>query len=251
MSGAYVVLTLERTGSNLLCDALAGTGAVGPADEWFGRSRLHELAVATGTAAPESTPEAPALVSFDAYVQAIARRSAVGDVYGVKLHRYQYERLVAEGHATTPLDVVPEDRRDDVRWILLTRGDKDRQAISAYVAQQSGVYALPVDEPVRTVRHATPYWGDEAADVVTQLDRIRATIDFHERAWQEWIAESGMPVLATTYEELVGEYERTVREVLAYVAGTETDHVPPPRLRMQRDDRTDELLRLWRGETRP
>jgi hypothetical protein len=61
---AYLILTLERTGSGLLCDTLERTGRLGTPYELFGAPYIHGRSTEFGIAAVDSTPESPRPTSF-------------------------------------------------------------------------------------------------------------------------------------------------------------------------------------------
>lgn len=254
---AYLVLTVERTGSNLLCDALARTHRAGQPQEWFGYTDLHERALAAGAAAADSCLDSPKLISLPFYVGAIAARHSYGGVFGAKVHRYQFLQLERDRLADSPLDLLPHARRDDAQLVLLTRNDRPRQAISILMAQATGVYAVSAErEEAKLPDHVEPPRRDirldSPKDLVETLDGILASIVEHEQGWRDWCRGSGLDVLELSYEALCDDYPEAVDRVMRHVTGAGVDPraVPKPRLGMQRGEETERLLSLWTGHSR-
>ena len=230
---AYLILSLERTGSGLLCDALRRTGRLGTPSELFGADALH--------------PATP----FPDYVDRIARQTTSGGVFGAKVHRNQYRELERAGNVTSPLDLVPTHCRRDARMVLLRREDRERQAISILLARGTGVWALADGDDTPVTLPADPHWlsrlHETPDDLSATLDEITATILDEARAWQDWLELANPDALHITYENLVDDYAATVVRVARHVAGVtlNPEDVPPARSRKQGDERTESMLRSW------
>jgi LPS sulfotransferase NodH len=249
---AYLILTLERTGSGLLCDALERTGQLGTPYELFGAD-IHHRAMELGVAAADSPPGSPLPVLLPAYVDVIARQTMSGGVFGAKVHRNQYRELERSGSVTSPLDLVPGDCRSTARMVLLTRDDRERQAISVLLARGTGVWGqVEDDDAPEMVVAADPHWvarlNAPPERLCATLDEILETIVDEELGWSQWLATAGVDTLGITYEDLCEDYVGTVARVALHVAGVVLDPADVPRVRSvkQADERTENLLRLWR-----
>jgi LPS sulfotransferase NodH len=247
---SYLMATLERTGSSLLADAITRTGVAGDPEEWFGYSKLRVLASGLQNVSGDSHRDSPGIASFRSYVSEIAaKRASFNGVFGVKVHWFQFERLLAEGWVRTPEDLFPPDAPLTTRSVIsLTRDDVRRQAISIYRAEQTGVYVLHEDGRASMSRHGLPVWEPEPSDeTFRELDYILGSIRRHEQAWDAWFSITDIPVLRLRYEDLVTQYQASVRRAIVHVTGSDEPlaDVPEPRLAVQRDASTEELLSCW------
>jgi LPS sulfotransferase NodH len=165
------------------------------------------------------------------------------------VHWYQFERLLGEGWLRTPEDLFPADAAPASRSVIsLTRDDVRRQAISIYRAEQTGIYALHQDGKASASRHDFPVWAPELCDeTFRRLDYILGSIRRHEQAWGAWFSATNIPVLRLRYEDLITEYQASVRHAISHVTGSNEAlaDVPEPRLAVQRDAQTEELLSCW------
>jgi LPS sulfotransferase NodH len=249
---AYLILTLERTGSNLLCRALQRIPGAGVPREWFGYAGLHAQAEFAGVASPASTPDAPVLTSLQEYIQAVSTLTSPDNVFGAKVHRYQFLRLERDGLAASPLDLLPFDSHQTARLVFLTRIDRQRQAVSTLLARRTGVYAVnhqgdPL--PPKSTLPRLENEDDSPRALRKALDDILAEIVEHEQAWECWCETCGLPVLSVSYEALCADYAGTVADVYTHVTDVEVGRnaIPEQDLRIQRSEQTERLLRLWRG----
>ena len=253
---AYLIVTLERTGSNLLCHGLGRIPGGGIPEEWFGYTDLHARAEEVGATLPGSTMEAPELTSLQRYVGAIAARQVSRNgAFGSKVHRYQYARLEGDGLAADPLDLLPAERRDDARLVLLTRKDRRRQAISTFLARNTGVYAHTLEEDGSGLKvHKNPYWPgpqvDPAEDPAPALDAILTQIVADEEGWRRWCEGCGRRCSRVTLCPScvrAEDYAETVARATARVAGLEVDPdaVPGRVFQRQGGEDNERLLRLW------
>lgn len=251
---AYIVACLERTGSNLLCRALRDTGRLGDPDEWLGRSKLHDRLVAAGLNASGSTSAYPQPRDFAEYVAMLGSSTTSCGVFGVKVHWYQMSAAMADGWVRGLPDVVPSTARGQMTVVRLRRADRVAQAVSIYLAQQTGIYVLPADGSRHNpVRHERPYWGEQAAaDVNGELSQIMASIHQSEQAWDEHLTRLDVPVLSVEYESIVADYVTTVREVVDFVGGGDIGEsdVPRPSTLRQANELNDRLAANYREHVR-
>jgi GT2 family glycosyltransferase/LPS sulfotransferase NodH len=182
----------------------------------------------------------------DAAAEAVLQRMlATGTtdngVFGAKLHRLQYASL---------LDLL----RD-------ATGDQDGDEISLLTSVFPGLTLVHHDRLDRLGQAlswhralATDNWWHVRGlrdiraedDLVLDIDRVRVLerrLRADDAAWTELFRRSGLPIVRSTYEDLVGDYEGTVRRLVAAVAGTPGALVPPPNL-IRQSDRTTERWRV-------
>src|SRR5438045_4129167 len=89
---SYMICATPRSGSSLLCELLAGSGAAGAPEEYFGPLRMAGLQEEWGVAA------------LDRYVAELrARRSGANGVFGFKTHFTQLRGALGRVEAVTEL----------------------------------------------------------------------------------------------------------------------------------------------------
>ncbi len=226
----YVIASVPRSGSTLLCRLLWDTGRVGAPKEYLNPMQLRDWEVRLGArrrdraaAAALRGPLVGALagrVGWDearlrAHLTRVRDRRSSGGWFGLKLHHHHLLRWFPDGDVTRVLGPV--------RWIRIRRGDRLGQAVSWARALQTGQWAhwqRPLLPPVYS------RWA---------IERRRAAIDAGEAGWDRILDRED--VLEVTFEELTDAPEATLRRVLAAlaVADAATMRLPPPPTRRQAD----------------
>jgi LPS sulfotransferase NodH len=209
---SYVICSLPRSGSSLLCEMLANTLRAGMPAEYFRPDRVSMLM------------RRWCVETFDDYLHALLeRKTSPNGVFGMKMHWGQFEAIEDRDFAT----LFP-----NLRFLEIRREDRLRQAVSLVRAHQTGWWAS--DMPPRAQRPAV-FDRDEIARRVTQIER-------QETAWSEVFERYGIVPRRLTYEELAATPEGTARTALEFL-GVE---LPPGfdfELRMER--LADELSEQW------
>jgi LPS sulfotransferase NodH len=126
---------------------------------------------------------------------------------------------------------------DLLEWILpnptfvyLTRRDRIRQAVSAFIAKETGVFRSLPESSGAPGRPTYSYEG-----VLSQL----AATDYGNARWRDFYA-TGIHPYRVEYEELAADYDATVMRLLAHLG--RPGPVPPPRLRRQADAASETLV---------
>lgn len=239
----YVVASLPRTGSTLLCRTLWDTGLVGAPSEYLNPMQIRDWEVRFGSPVarlahlPLGGPLL-ALVGCGRWTQArrrahlarvVARRT--GAWFGLKIHRHHFERWFPDADPARLLGphVAP------IRWVRLTRRDRVAQAVSWVRALQTGRWA-----------------GDRGSLVPPRYSRRAITgalarIARDEAAWDAFFADRGLDPLALTYEELATDLDGAVRAVLRWLEVPAPDRLPDPSLPRQADARTRRWIARFRA----
>lgn len=197
---SYLILGTARSGSTLLCQALAGTGLAGDPKEYFGAKMASWM-----TRWDARDPVA--------YAARLAReRATPNGVFGAKLlwrHLLHLEKYARQFPAYADLsDAELVDRLlPGVRWVWITRDDKVRQAVSYWKARESGVWGQSGSR--RTIAVKEPEF-DEAG-----IARLLETVLREEEAIGRFFAEHGIAPCRVVYETLAADYEPTTRTLLA------------------------------------
>ncbi|MES0833706.1 Stf0 family sulfotransferase [Nocardiopsis tropica] len=259
----YLVLGSPRTGTNLLCHALHATGQAGEPAEWYGTSSLHENLAAQELAHPDSRPEAPRATDWAAYQRALLGRTGSGNRFGVKVFLYHLEPLLKSGQMASPVDLLPDGYRDDVRIITVSRRDVVAQAVSMIIASRTGIFVDVPGVAPRRVPTTTTWWREgPPAALVTNPEELTAdlfdsaevhqlitAIRRHHSTWSDWLADTRFPTLSVTYEDLVDRRESVLSSTFELLGiHTRAAEFTDPGPRRQATALNDELAaryRLW------
>lgn len=223
----YCIASTPRSGSTLLARMLSGTGAAGAPREYLNPLLLN----AWGRLNPGKR------ISLSAYLNEIeSRRTSGNGAFGMKIHWRHVKSLARKA----PETVVKKLLMRHEKFILITRKDKLRQAISYYIAESTGIFhadqqawakEFDIDEPKlsteRVLRHL--------ADILEE-----------ERGWTDFFRRSGKPFLHVEYEDLISDYAETCSRVIGFL-GIEAASIPDMTPRMEHgglpDEFRDEILR--------
>jgi len=220
---SYMVCSIPRSGSSLLCELLTDTGLAGAPAEFFSPSRMDVLKQGWG------------VQTLDEYVrELLARKTSPNGVFGVKAHWSQYN-AVFEG--ADPQTVLPSPR-----FVFITRGDRLRQAVSWVRALQTRRFTAQD----RSQAGRRPLYDREG--ITQKLRRI----DREEKVWEKLFDRYGIVPHRVVYEDLVAAEEGTVRGVLGALGldpPVDLRLVPPVHDR-QADELSDEWVERYLAEAR-
>ena len=236
-SQCYCVCAIPRSGSTLLCAALTDTGVAGNPDEyflsgittkkirnlrdisWLNRAKFELRAIRKKSY--NALRKCPGLMHD--YSRALVRSESTHGVFGFKLHWNQW----CEHFSEQP----PEHYFGPLRYVSIRRRDHILQAVSWVLAEQ------------------TMRWFDwqpnkqEPFYDFPQLLRTHASIVENERSWDEFFDSRGIKPLRIIYEDLISDYENTVKQVLSHI-GVQEYHdiaITAPNVGQQSDERNS----LW------
>jgi LPS sulfotransferase NodH len=241
----YVVASLPRSGSTLLCNALWDTGQAGAPKEYLNPMQIRDLELRLSPALFHRLVHVPLvgpavalagrgrwtdarLAGYLARVR--ARRTGPNGWFGLKIHWHHFERWFVRPGRDPLVWLEP------VRWVFVTRGDHVRQAVSWAKAERTNQWAAwqrPWFPPLLSRR-----------DVEVKHDAIVRG----ESAWEGWFARAGIAPLRVTYEDLVGRWDDTVRDVLRFLDTRVAPDLPLPRpsLTPQADAHTERWVARFR-----
>ena len=215
---SYLVCSLPRSGSSLLCELLGATGVAGAPAEFFHPDKMAALRERWGVA------------TLDEYVgELLARKTSPNGVFGAKAHWGQYRPAFGDAD---PRAVLP-----DPHLVFITRRDRLRQAISWVRALQTRRWDAQ-DTPPMERPAAFDY-----DDITAKLMRI----DREEEAWEALFERHGIVPQRVVYEDFVAARDETVRAVLGALGiDAPSDlRLPPPVLGRQADDLSDEWVERY------
>ena len=122
-----------------------------------------------------------------------------------------------------------------VSWVRLTRRNEVAQAVSFVRASQTRSWNSNM-----SARSSATYDPDA---IERALDRIAA----ENQSWDRYLDGIGATPLHTTFEELIGDLDGTVRRVLS-VVGAETTDIPAPTTLKQSDGSSREWIERFLSE---
>ena len=232
----YVIASVPRSGSTLLAEGLMAAGLGVPAEYFDLDATVPKLAARWGVS------------DMDAYLERLYGLRSRNGVFGLKIHWHQLVFVVNEALGRDRnADLAYEHARrvlehfiPDPVYVRIRRRDLDRQTVSHFVASGTGRW---VDTGSGGEWPSLPPYDFE------HLERIRAYLTLCEAAWDRYFELAGLSPHTVTYEDLVSDYQATVSAVASHLGG-DGGPVPPPRLRRQASDATEEMVARYRAERR-
>lgn len=218
---SYLMCSIPRSGSSLLCELLGSTGLAGAPAEFFHPDKMAALQGRWG------------VDELGDYLrELLARKTSPNGVFGAKAHWGQYQPLFGD---SDPRTVLP-----GLRLVFITRSDRLRQAVSWVRALQT----------LKWVTHDSPRVERPEVFDHEHITRKLGRIDREEELWESLFDSHGIVPHRVVYEDFVGAQEGTVRAVLDAL-GVEAPadlHLPPPVLDRQSDERSDEWVERYLAE---
>jgi LPS sulfotransferase NodH len=241
-----------RCGSTLLSDALSSTGVAGYAEEYFPeRSSRGDVHVTTGAAL-----RSPAIWLSDwtstPFEQCMDRVFSSGTTpNGVFASKVKWVNMpyLAEalgslpGQADQSLAEHLGSLFPNLQYVWVTRRDKVRQAVSLARARQSQQWKATSPDQQR---------ADSVDYNFHIVDSALRRIVREECAWETYFTHARITPITVIYEDLVRNYEATVRRLLDDLCiGLPSEYAfPTPRLHKQADAVSEEWLAHYRRDER-
>lgn len=246
---SLLICTTPRTGSWLLCEALAAAGCCGVPEEYFRPDWLW-LFSQNGRLNPGHQPyssdEAPVngwtypdahSFQLEPFLAAVRNRGTNDKaIFSAKLHWHQFEQVVrmakARGLFAAPDEPMLRAWFPNPLYIFLTRRDKLRQAVSYYRAIQSDIWYVPVCDDELPERADIPLLHERADDGRelradrmdhAQVEQLRRLLKYQEAQWRKILSATDPSVVRLCYEDVIENLPAAVETVL-----TALDPVAPP-----------------------
>ncbi|MCY4464728.1 MAG: Stf0 family sulfotransferase [Chloroflexi bacterium] len=197
---SYFICFTVRSGSSLLCQLLTDTGLAGRPQERF----YHSIS-------PDN-PRGDPIADYHAYIAgALYSDSTANGIFGSKIGGGYWSdfarRLLDIGTlADLPLREALDRCFPDLRYIHLTRRNKARQAVSHWLAIQSGRWSSR-----QTVTNPAPQYDFAAIDTLLQ------ELAFREAVWADYFADNGIIPLQLVYEDFVQQMDATILRILDFL----------------------------------
>jgi LPS sulfotransferase NodH len=233
---SYIICTVPRSGSNLLCDALSRTGVAGRPLEYFNADYRHFFLDQWNR--PRTTSES---VFRELILQA---GTTPNGVFGAKIQWFQVRELSSNGTMIGSSSLTATKFASNfpgAKYVFLTRNDKLRQAISWYRAGYKNAW-WSIDGVVDP-RSGTE---EEPPFEYTSIQHCEELLLKYECAWLRLFSDIGVTPLRIEYGELDTDLGATVRRVLEFVDVPElrlsSIRVDSPRLKRQADLITEQWV---------
>lgn len=231
---SYLVCSVQRAGSWLLCHALEDTGGLGRPAEYFHRGDEPLWRGRWGAA------------SEDAFLRAVQREPVTPNgVWGAKMMWNYLADAVARLRARPQLGVTADTADPQVlaaafpglRYVWLRRENKLRQAISWWRAAETGQYGLAPGQ----VAAEPPQFDRDA------IGRLLGYAQACETGWRDWFATHSIKPMEIVYENLTEDVDQAARDVAEFLQVPLPPRLRPIRPRMQRqaDHHTERLIELF------
>jgi LPS sulfotransferase NodH len=248
---SYLVCATPRSGSTLLCRALAATGVAGRPEEYFearrdtGRPPAPRDYFGAGAGidldallgADHALPPAPDYSSLDGvgdYADHVAatleRGTTPNGVFGAKVMWGHLPDLAALAGAEPP--ELFGRLFGEPRYVWVSRRDRVRQAVSLWKAIQTQAWAAGDGGAAREACYSYP-----------AIDHLRRRLAADDRSWIEFFDAHRIEPLALTYEQVAADLPGSVRAVLEHVGvdPSAADGIEPP-LERQADELSEEWV---------
>jgi LPS sulfotransferase NodH len=259
----YLIAGTPRTGTTLLCEALAAAGAGEPA-EWFSRAQLAKAGLSY-LAAPGDSDRRRSIEACHGYLLRRLEQTCRNGVSGFKLHWHQLAQLMKAGtgevvHELLAGRMLPAR----IHTVLVTRSPVDVQAVSVLQAYASGVFAVDEHGRQTILRYDDAFWGPPgvaaaararlaAGDVYdyADLNRISTTIERANEQWRGYLHALAAPTTHVSYDDLASDLVSCTNTILADLAMPGLDAAYRPALLVQRDAATTAMLHRYRAAVSP
>lgn len=228
----------------MLSEGLAATSVAGNPREWFNAFEEQNQRARWRLTHTDD-------LTYAAYLdQLLTERASSNGVYGIKLHYYQFAELPQKLSSVPRLAGLTGARLlsaafPHVRYVWLTRRDKERQAVSFYIAARTGTWWV-VDGARQSVPEAPAPDFDPHC-----IARFQRALTDHDAKWQAFFEGNGIAPLVVYYEDLLADYPGQIAKVLNALGIERADQIviPPPRLKRQSDARNEDWLARYAAFT--
>jgi trehalose 2-sulfotransferase len=218
---SYVIASIQRSGTHLLCSILRSTGVAG----WPGEHFLSKPG--------ETWEERWGASSRVAYVQGVLRQNtAVDGVFGTVVMWSYFERMlqmlreIPAYKSLNGAQILAAVFREP-KYIWMRRRNRVEQAVSWATACQTGVWTRKPEEKPQP--SAIPKFDFKVID--EWCNRIAA----HDEGWANYFRENRIEPLVLFYEDVVASHSAAAEHVLEFleVPFPPGMQIPPPAIEKQ------------------
>lgn len=267
---SYLVCATPRSGSTLLCEALANTGIAGNPKEYF------EALISTGLprrpreyfedvenpeivdvlGAYSRLDNEPSLStgqngwSYTEYFEKVIEQGTTPNgVFGAKVMWGYFDDFICNlrlipSFSDLPISDLLSTAFPNLHYIKVLRRDKVKQAISLWKAIQTWTWKAEGTVPPP---NGATYSQRKLAFHFEAVDHLVRQIEAHDAAWQQYFDVIGVQPLTIEYAELATAYEATSFNILAYldIYIPEDLEVQGRRMKKQADSLSEEWVQQY------
>src|ERR1700677_2989140 len=213
---SYVICTNPRSGSWLLSEGLGSTKVAGNPREWFHHSEEERER-------NRLQAETSADITYDDYVEWMLKvGSTPNQIFGIKLHYYQFAELPAKmGEVETlrgkPMAALMSAIFPNIRYVWLTRRDKARQALSYYRAAQTAEWWRLEDGSETSAKQA-------ARDLAGVARKEKELVE-NDMQWRRYFRDNAIQPYVVAYEDLAADYAGAIVNLLRWLVVPDAEAV--------------------------
>ena len=229
---SYFICFTVRSGSTLLSNLLDDTGIAGHPKEHFNHNNSPD------------NPQGDTILNYGEFVSQTIQDTTPNGVFGTKigggmLHDFIPRIQTIDSIAGKPLDAALNELIPNLQYIWLTRRNKVRQAVSHWMAIQSGRWHSP-----DTISNPTPEYIFDAIDHLVQELPIR------EAVWGDYFSDYKITPHIVVYEDYIRDMEGTVSGILDYlnIEIPASFEMKAPKLKPTANALTEEWVQRYREE---
>jgi len=184
----YVICSSPRSGSNYLCSILKSSGLAGHPLEYFNPQYIAANPSNAGKSA----------ISINTYISELEkRRTSSNGTFGIKIQFWQLRNFFNK----KPEPAINFLRQQN-QLIYLYRENKLEQAISLYIARNTGAYTSA------DTRNLKPITFNGAA-----LTECLNLVIQDDVGWKSFLDKNSFPYLSLSYEDLVENTKAEIEKI--------------------------------------
>ena len=207
----YGILCGHRMGSNLLSETLFLTGLMGDPMEFFNKRWLTKFFDKHGAQ----------YSNFDLFYKFLqSRRTSPNGTFGYNLKVDQFRGILPGRFGSD--QVGRRLLRDTEKFVFLRRRDRLDQAISAYIGRSRDTFRIPAEANVSEIHEIVQDVPFEPGRITEHLHSLVN----HDRAWETFLQKTPKPWIEIYYEDLVSDFDGTIRKVVSFVVGEQDFEMP-------------------------
>ena len=200
---SYIIASVQRSGTHLLCSILESTGRVGTPGEHF-LSKPGETW--------EKRWEASSRIGY--IEQVLRKNTGANGVFGTVIMRSYFDRILELLREIPPYKALEEAQLlaavfFQPKYIWMRRRNHVEQAVSWAIACQTGVWTQKSEE--KSQPNATPKFDFKVID--EWCNRIEA----HNKGWESYFHQNKIEPLVIFYEDVVASHRTTVERILKFL----------------------------------
>ncbi len=211
---SYLICTVQRSGSTLLCEDIENTGLAGYPDESFSPlwgwengewARSHKI------------------TSIEEYIQlTIEQGTTPNGVFGAKILWSYFDEMIDKfreipQYTSLSTTEILDSIFPNLHYIWLQRRDKVKQAVSWSIAAQTQIYFWS--------GHQTPSPERNPIFDYDHIEYLHQMAELGDAGWGDYFKQNGVQPHRVVYEDFVGHPAMTARSILEFLGVDNLDHI--------------------------